>query len=373
MKLGQPEPEVTWLKEGKEIKIKKKDKRIQTHWDMQTDEYTLEIQNATKDDIGEYTAVAKNEKGTITVVMTVMFKVKEDKKISMKTEVIEETVEVEEAKQAHSVVTTSETEVEKVKLETKAEKVSLEEEVSEEFSLKEKSKGSEEKPKEESEEEEKSEEESSEEISSSEASEPEEVVKPKEKEKAKSKEEVKEKKSEVKGPEITEEIVEPIKEGTVESAPKELPKEKEVDKEHISDSSEEDESTEEESSEEESEEDVGKKTVEMKAEIIDHEESTVITKKSLTKEEIKIKAESVETVDVAKVVTADEKSFTEVTGKVEGAPTFLMDPKPVYTTTGGTIRLSCKIAGKLLIIYACFLRNCGILVAFSRYNLSVMP
>ncbi len=103
-KLGDPEPDVTWLRNGKEIKVKKKDKRIKIDWDMKTDEYTLEIQNASKDDIGEYTAVAKNVKGTITVLITVTFKVKKEAKKEVKKkeekqkEVVEETVEIGETK-----------------------------------------------------------------------------------------------------------------------------------------------------------------------------------------------------------------------------------------------------------------------------------
>ncbi len=106
-KLGDPEPDVTWLRNGKEVKVKKKDKRIKIDWDMKTDEYTLEIQNASKDDIGEYTAVAKNEKGTVTVVITVTFKIKkevkkEEKKEEQQKEIVEESIEVEEAAPAES-------------------------------------------------------------------------------------------------------------------------------------------------------------------------------------------------------------------------------------------------------------------------------
>ncbi len=118
--IGEPEPEVTWLKDDKEIKIKKKDKRIRTDWDMKTDEYILEIKNATKDDVGEYTAVAKNEKGTITVVMTVMFKVKKQKKEEeTKPELVEETIEVQETKVAESsTISIEETTVKQVKTDT---------------------------------------------------------------------------------------------------------------------------------------------------------------------------------------------------------------------------------------------------------------
>ena len=107
---GEPEPEVTWLKDGKEIKIKKKDKRMRTDWDMKTDEYILEIKSATKEDIGEYTAVATNEKGTINVVISVAFKVKKEttKKQEEVKEVIEEVIEVEETKQAECAVKTAE-------------------------------------------------------------------------------------------------------------------------------------------------------------------------------------------------------------------------------------------------------------------------
>ncbi len=142
---GEPEPEVTWLKDGKEIKIKKKDKRIRTDWDMKTDEYILEIKSATKEDIGEYTAVATNEKGTINFVISVTLRVKKEKteKQEKEKEVVEEMVEIEETSQAECAVKT----VEEVKIE---EKVKSETEIttSEEKKVEEKQKV-EEKPKEE--------------------------------------------------------------------------------------------------------------------------------------------------------------------------------------------------------------------------------
>ena len=141
--LGDPEPEVTWLKEGKEIKIKKKDKRIRTDWDMKTDEYILEIQNASKDDIGEYTAVAKNEKGSITVVMTVTFKVKKVKAKEIeeekKPEVVEEAIEVEETQAAESSITSiDETTVEQVKTDiTSSEEVTISTDITEKTTIEE--------------------------------------------------------------------------------------------------------------------------------------------------------------------------------------------------------------------------------------------
>ena len=68
---GTPDPKITWKKNGKEIKTKKKDKRFIISWDIDNDLNTLEIKEATVEDAGAYTIEATNSLGTVEATVTV--------------------------------------------------------------------------------------------------------------------------------------------------------------------------------------------------------------------------------------------------------------------------------------------------------------
>ena len=70
--LGDPEPEVTWYKGEKKLKMSKREPRIKIDWDMAQDLNILVIMDANKDDSGEYTVVAENEHGTFRFTVTVL-------------------------------------------------------------------------------------------------------------------------------------------------------------------------------------------------------------------------------------------------------------------------------------------------------------
>ena len=69
--------EVSWTKDGKKLKPKKKDKRLKIDLDTKTNTSTLELAEATMEDVGEYAVVAENEGGmsTCTVSVSVVSKV----------------------------------------------------------------------------------------------------------------------------------------------------------------------------------------------------------------------------------------------------------------------------------------------------------
>ena len=69
--IGSPEPDVTWYKDGSQIKVGKKDKRVKTEWDMATDMNILSIENVTEEDSGEYTVKVENEKGSASYTVSV--------------------------------------------------------------------------------------------------------------------------------------------------------------------------------------------------------------------------------------------------------------------------------------------------------------
>ena len=70
--LGEPEPEVKWYKGDKQIKPKKKDKRVKTDWDLNEDIYLLEILDCTVEDAAEYTVKATNDGGVESATVTVL-------------------------------------------------------------------------------------------------------------------------------------------------------------------------------------------------------------------------------------------------------------------------------------------------------------
>lgn len=100
---GQPEPEVTWFKDDKPIKPKKKDKKYKVDWDVTTDVCSLEIKDVAQDDAGNYTAKASNTHGIAEATVSVVIgkekeaapKKKKKAKLvaSSKTEVTEEETE----------------------------------------------------------------------------------------------------------------------------------------------------------------------------------------------------------------------------------------------------------------------------------------
>ncbi len=61
---GDPDPEVTFYKDGNPILVKKNPK-CHIAWDPPSDSYTLVIRNAGPEDAGQYTARAVNENGDI--------------------------------------------------------------------------------------------------------------------------------------------------------------------------------------------------------------------------------------------------------------------------------------------------------------------
>ena len=69
--LGNPEPNVRWKKDGREIKPKKKDKRFLISWDIDNNLNTLEIKDAEVEDSGVYTVEATNSLGTVQSTVTV--------------------------------------------------------------------------------------------------------------------------------------------------------------------------------------------------------------------------------------------------------------------------------------------------------------
>ena len=59
---GKPEPDVTWMKNGKPIGgKKKKDKRVKTDYDFNEEVYYLEVKDATADDAAEYQGTYHNQ------------------------------------------------------------------------------------------------------------------------------------------------------------------------------------------------------------------------------------------------------------------------------------------------------------------------
>lgn len=70
--VGDPEPEVTFHKDGKQINPRK-NKRAKIDWDLDTDVTILSIKDATNEDAGEYMIRAENDKGgfqfTINVII----------------------------------------------------------------------------------------------------------------------------------------------------------------------------------------------------------------------------------------------------------------------------------------------------------------
>ena len=97
--LGNPEPKVIWKKNDKEIKPKKKDKRFNISWDIDTELNTLEIKDATIEDTGIYTVEATNSLGTVQSTVTVTIQPTEEVEVKPINEAvfIEETTPQETA------------------------------------------------------------------------------------------------------------------------------------------------------------------------------------------------------------------------------------------------------------------------------------
>lgn len=68
---GQPEPEVTWSKDGELVRATANDTRISIEMDVAEHLVTLEICNAKMSDSGRYTVAASNSEGTVTQVIEV--------------------------------------------------------------------------------------------------------------------------------------------------------------------------------------------------------------------------------------------------------------------------------------------------------------
>ncbi len=86
--LGVPEPEVTWFKAGEPIKAMAGDKRYSIEVDTSDHIFTLEVQNASPADAGEYTITAVNAEGKIFHVIDVTVQAKSQ-------EIVEEAMEAE--------------------------------------------------------------------------------------------------------------------------------------------------------------------------------------------------------------------------------------------------------------------------------------
>lgn len=76
----QPQPDVTWAKDGKKLKPKKKDKHIKADYDADTGTQYLEISEATYEDAGEYTMTAENDGGIVACTVSVNVVSKIEKK-----------------------------------------------------------------------------------------------------------------------------------------------------------------------------------------------------------------------------------------------------------------------------------------------------
>ena len=68
---GDPDPDVTWYKDGKQLKPRKWDRRVKIDWDMKTDMQTLQIRDATEDDAGDYMVKATNDNGSTSMTVNV--------------------------------------------------------------------------------------------------------------------------------------------------------------------------------------------------------------------------------------------------------------------------------------------------------------
>lgn len=68
---GKPDPDVTFHRNGKPINPRK-EKRAKIDWDLDTDINTLRITKAVKEDAGEYTIKAENERGVIEFTVNVI-------------------------------------------------------------------------------------------------------------------------------------------------------------------------------------------------------------------------------------------------------------------------------------------------------------
>ena len=71
MLAGEPEPEVTWYKDGNKLKPRKPDARVRIDWDLKEDTNTLIISEACATDSGQYTVKATNDSGSITETVNV--------------------------------------------------------------------------------------------------------------------------------------------------------------------------------------------------------------------------------------------------------------------------------------------------------------
>ena len=70
--LGEPEPEVTWLKGDTPLKPDEIDTRIEIEFDAKDNLYILIVHNAELDDTGEYTINAENIHGSMSVTVKVI-------------------------------------------------------------------------------------------------------------------------------------------------------------------------------------------------------------------------------------------------------------------------------------------------------------
>ena len=68
---GQPEPEVSWTKDGEQVRATSNDPRVSIEMDVAEHLFTLEISDAKQGDSGSYKINAKNSEGTISQVVQV--------------------------------------------------------------------------------------------------------------------------------------------------------------------------------------------------------------------------------------------------------------------------------------------------------------
>ena len=68
---AEPEAEVTWSKDGKKLKKKKKDDRFSMKYDTASAQHVLEIKDATAEDHGKYDVTATNANGSVTHTINV--------------------------------------------------------------------------------------------------------------------------------------------------------------------------------------------------------------------------------------------------------------------------------------------------------------
>lgn len=70
--LGEENVTVSWSRNGKPVKVSKKDKRVKIGYNSKEKLYFLEIANATLDNAGEYSVTASSDGGQVTSMVAMV-------------------------------------------------------------------------------------------------------------------------------------------------------------------------------------------------------------------------------------------------------------------------------------------------------------